>query len=245
MRLITIPFSHYAEKARWALDHAKLPYQEEAHLPGFHLAATKRAGGKTVPILVTSEGTFTDSTDILAFVDAKAPEDRKIWPRDPEARQKAQALEDDFDRGLGKASRVLAYHYLLPEPDKLMAAIGARLSRAERWIFRAGLPLLSRLIRKQYRVNDENARRSLTAVHEAFDTAERALAEGGRYLVGDKITGADIAFAALSAPVLCPPGHPAYDVALHQLPLSMQPEVKRLRARPAGQHVLSLYAKNR
>ena len=36
--LITIPPSHYCEKARWALDYARIPYREERHPPLFHLA---------------------------------------------------------------------------------------------------------------------------------------------------------------------------------------------------------------
>ena len=36
MRLITIPMSHYCEKARWGLAHAGVEYVEEAHLQVFH-----------------------------------------------------------------------------------------------------------------------------------------------------------------------------------------------------------------
>ena len=40
--LITIPLSHYCEKARWALDRVALPYREEPHAPLLHRLATKR-----------------------------------------------------------------------------------------------------------------------------------------------------------------------------------------------------------
>ena len=33
--LITIPLSHYCEKARWALDRVALSYREEPHAPRF------------------------------------------------------------------------------------------------------------------------------------------------------------------------------------------------------------------
>jgi glutathione S-transferase len=36
LRLITIPISHYCEKARWALERAGLPYREERHVQGIH-----------------------------------------------------------------------------------------------------------------------------------------------------------------------------------------------------------------
>ena len=50
--LITIPISHYCEKARWALDRAGIPYRERAHLQAIHWFAVRRAGGaRTVPVL--------------------------------------------------------------------------------------------------------------------------------------------------------------------------------------------------
>ena len=35
--LVTIPFSHYSELARWTLDATKTPYTERASMPGFHI----------------------------------------------------------------------------------------------------------------------------------------------------------------------------------------------------------------
>ena len=52
-RLITIGFSHYCEKARWALDRAGIPYHEERHPPALHYRALKGLGaGNQVPVLV-------------------------------------------------------------------------------------------------------------------------------------------------------------------------------------------------
>ena len=56
-RLITIPISHYCEKARWALERADIPYREERHLQVIHWAHVWRAGrGRTAPVLVTRTG---------------------------------------------------------------------------------------------------------------------------------------------------------------------------------------------
>jgi glutathione S-transferase len=32
LRLVTIPISHYCEKARWSLERAGLEYREERHV---------------------------------------------------------------------------------------------------------------------------------------------------------------------------------------------------------------------
>ena len=54
-RLITIPMSHYCEKARWALDRLGLRYVEERHLQVFHYPRTYWfSRGPTVPVLITS-----------------------------------------------------------------------------------------------------------------------------------------------------------------------------------------------
>ena len=70
LRLITMGFSHYCEKARWALDRAKLDYVEESHAPLLHLPTARRFGGRTVPLLVDTDTkqTFTDSTEINLVV---------------------------------------------------------------------------------------------------------------------------------------------------------------------------------
>ena len=61
-RLVTIPISHYCEKARWALDRAGIAYREERHVQIVHRVASRRAGGGgTVPVLVAPEGVFAQS----------------------------------------------------------------------------------------------------------------------------------------------------------------------------------------
>ena len=56
-RLVTIPISHFCEKARWALDRAGLAYREERHVQGVHQVASRRAGGTaTLPVLVCEDG---------------------------------------------------------------------------------------------------------------------------------------------------------------------------------------------
>ena len=244
MRLVTIPFSHYCEKARWALDLGSLPYVEEAHLPGLHVGPMRRNGGRTVPVLVADGATFTESTAILDYVDRVAP--GAIWPLDPDARAAARSLVDDFDRGLGVATRRLAYHFLLPVPGTFVEVVGGSLSRTERAVVRAALPLIRPLVRRRYGVTAAFVASALETVDEAFDRVADRLRSGSRYLAGDQISGADVTFAALASPLLLPPGHPGYDgSAPERLPAEMGRALGRLRAHPAGQHALRMYADHR
>lgn len=69
--LITIPPSHYCERARWALDYAGIPFQERPWPPLLHLAGVARGtikhGKHTVPQLVAGKALFADSGDIVAL----------------------------------------------------------------------------------------------------------------------------------------------------------------------------------
>jgi len=67
-RLISIRYSHYNERARWALDLSPLPYTEDAHPPGFAQFAIQDVtdGRKSAsPVLVLPDGEVLDSTNSL------------------------------------------------------------------------------------------------------------------------------------------------------------------------------------
>src|SRR5258706_15412958 len=95
--LITIRFSHYCEKARWALDRAGVSYDERAYIPGFHQMGTRPRGGRSVPILVTPHGVLKESTDIVKHADMRAPREKKLYPDDDVLRGEADAFAADLD----------------------------------------------------------------------------------------------------------------------------------------------------
>jgi len=81
LRLITIPISHYCEKARWALERAGLSYREQRHVQGVHRLAARRAGGgRTVPVLVTPERVIGESEQIVAWADELLPPEQRLLP---------------------------------------------------------------------------------------------------------------------------------------------------------------------
>ena len=70
-RLLTIPISHYCEKARWALERAGLSYREERHVQGVNRIVSRRAGGHgTLPVLICEAGVLAESEAILRYADA-------------------------------------------------------------------------------------------------------------------------------------------------------------------------------
>jgi glutathione S-transferase len=243
VRLLTIPFSHYCEKARWALDHTGIPYVEEAYLPGRHFRPVRDAGGKTVPVLVTPEGPVTDSADIVLWCDAHAPADRKLYPTDPAARAEVEAIEALCNRPLGVSSRLLAYHHLLPTPGLLLEVVRPSLTGVQAFFFPFVMRLVRPLIRRRYRVDDAHAAEAMETVRRVF--AEVGARLGSRaWLVGDRMSAADLTFASLAAPVVAPEGHPATSAAVEPKG-ALRSLILEFRATPAGQHAQRVYRTQR
>jgi glutathione S-transferase len=236
-RLVTIPFSHYCEKARWALDRASIAYVEDSHLPLFAWAAALRAGRhRTVPSLVTGERTVTDSTDILRWVDAHA-----LFPPGDAGAEVAE-LEDRFDRSLGPHTRRIAYGFVLPHLREL-AGDARGVPRYQIQTAQLLAPIMGGLMRRLLRIDDAGVARSQERVDEIFEEVGRRLGDGRRYLTGDRFTAADLTFAALATPVVAPPE------LGELLPLDrvddMAAELARYRGTPAGAFALRLYAEDR
>jgi glutathione S-transferase len=244
VRLITIPFSHYCEKARWALERAGVAFVEDAYLPVMHMLPTRRAGGKTVPVLVAEGRAYADSADIVAYADGRATSERKLYPTDAGARREVDAIEAEANEKFGRATRLFAYHYGLPRASALADMVRPGLTRAQSFVMPALVPLAAFLIRRRYHIDDASAAR-------AEDTARRVCAEfskrlaGKRYFVGDRFTAADLTFAALAAPVVLPEGHPAMRSRLDGLAPEHRALVEELRANPAGAHVTRMYREER
>jgi glutathione S-transferase len=241
---ITIPLSHYCEKARWALDRVVLPYVEEPHVPLLHRLSTRRHGGGTVPILVDGSNRFVESRDILRHVDASC-EGNPLYPQDIAQRREVEALEDKFDKGLGPHTRRWAYGYLLQDGRLLRQLWSSGVPKLETTLLPIIVPVARRLIRSGYRVTQEGAQRSLQRVDDVFNEVGERLSAGRRFLVGERFTAADLTFAALAAPVLLPVGCRAVMPDFDELPTPMQKEITRLRATDAGRFGLRLYSEER
>jgi glutathione S-transferase len=238
-RLITIPISHYCEKARWALERAEIPYREEPHLQAIHWAHVWRAGrGRTAPVLVTEDGPLTESSDILHWVDARS--DLRLYP-DPEA----AALEARFDEELGPHGRRWMYHRIFDRADLVREYGVTGVPRWERAVLPPFLPVVRRLINRYLDVDDTTAAESRERVRAVFDEVGERLADGRRFLVGDSFTAADLTFAALAASVVIPSRYGVPLPPLEVLPEPFAGEVRTLREHPAGRFALRLYDQER
>ena len=244
--LITIPISHYCEKARWALDRVGIAYREEAHLQIIHWVAVRRAGGgRTAPVLVCGDRVVPDSADIVDYADGRAPASRRLFPDDPGLAAETRALAREFDARLGPEGRRWMYDAMRGQRDLALAYAPTGVPRWERRMMPVALRAITSVIDRYLDVSPATAAAAEREVRAVFDDVAARLRDGRRYLVGERFTAADLTFAALAAPVLMPPG---YSVPLPQpdeLPSAMAATVRELRAHPAGVHALAMFRDER
>ena len=85
-RLVTIPISHYCEKARWALERAGASATAKSPTcrASIRLAARRAGGGVSRgPVLVAPGGAVGESEQILEWVDERTPPEHRLFSQDP------------------------------------------------------------------------------------------------------------------------------------------------------------------
>lgn len=253
-RLVTIRFSHYNEKARWALERCGVAYEEEPHLPLLHAFGVMRVrlrGGTdertstrySTPVLVTDDGPLFDSTEIARYASDKAG--GALYPES--CGGAVEELDGLFSSRLGHPARVVAYEALLPNSSLMRQLAKENVPGVEAAIFSAGLPLFRTAIQRSLRINARSAEKSRSRIEELFDVADERLADNA-FLAGPAFSLADITFSALAAPALCvsdADGYGARLPGLDEAPPILADFALRLRERPAGAHAMRMFAEYR
>lgn len=246
LRLVTIPISHYCEKARWALGRAGISYREERHVQGIHQLAARRAGGgSTVPVLVTPDGVLAESEEILLWVDQRTPPEHRLFPDDPGSRQEVERLSRRLDEELGPRGRRLMYVHMLAQRKLMLRFNNEGVPRWEDLAIRWGWPVIVRFAQRRLGIRPGIEVEDEAAVWRELDFVAELLADGRPFLCGERFGAADLTFAALAAAVVVPPG---YGVPLPQpdvLPRHTAAFVERAREHPAGRYALALFAGHR
>ena len=245
-RLITIPISHYCEKARWALERSGVDYREQRHVQGVHRVFSRRAGGAgTLPVLITDEDVYTESEDILRYADARLEPEQRLFPAEPPLRDEVVALCRRLDAGLGPDARRLMYAHMLPRRKELLPVNNLGVPAWEDRFLRLGWPLMRRIAERDLGLGPTTIRDDDPRVRRELDEVAELLADGRPYLCGERFTAADLTFAALAAAVVIPPGYGTPLPQPGELPGPVGAIVKSFREHPAGTFALELYRTQR
>jgi glutathione S-transferase len=243
-RLVTIRYSHYCEKARWALERAHVSFVEEPHVPVISWIGTLGAkGNRTAPVFVTDEGkTIAESTDVLHFADAHGDADVLF----PKGDADVERLEEHFDRHLGPTARRAVYDDVLRLPRAQLAELlGKDAPNWEKRVARVATPVIGGMIRRGLRVTPPEVKRSKEMVETIFAEVADLLRDGRAFLTGDRFTAADLTFAALSAPIIYPDKYARYAIPFETLTPAIKDTVLRYRETPAGAFAVRMYDRHR
>lgn len=244
-RLITIPISHYCERARWSLDYCRVDYREDQYLQLLHRFATMPRGFTSTPLLVTDEGAFSDSADIVSYAHDRAPDDRQLYPADPAKMAEIRAFEADVAHRFGIEGRRLVYWHFFRWGRPALAYNDGHTGAVQRLVGRASYPILRNMITKLLNVTDATAARAEERIAPFVEDVAERLADGRPYLFGDEFTAADLTVAALAAPLTMPEGYGVPLPKPEDLPPFIAEMVARYRSTKLGEHALKMYALHR
>ena len=137
------------------------------------------------------------------------------------------------------------YHHTLPVLREMAPWALAGVPRWERGFFRVAGRIVDPAIRRLLGVDAPAAAAARERVEGVFDDVAARLSDGRRFLLGDRFTAADLAFAALAAPMLLPAGYGSPLPPPEAMPDAYARDVRRLRTHPAGVFADRLYAQER
>ncbi|MDJ1184753.1 glutathione S-transferase [Roseofilum casamattae] len=192
MRLLQFSTSHYCRKARLILGYKQLAYEVENLTPGAHVLRVKPlTGGQTLPVLLTPTTAIGDSTRIWQYLE-ESDRDRPITLTDRQLQQEAELLEDWLDESIGVATRFVYYDYRSGEGKSIDPS----------WFSQA----IIQIVKRQYGINST----SVTLASDRLKLGLSILADRWRdrpYLVGGRLSIADLAAAALLSPLALIPSY--------------------------------------
>jgi len=220
--LLHFPVSHFNEKGRWALDYKRVPHVRTPLLPGPHKPRVQRVSGQgQVPVLRDGATVVAGSSRIIAHLETTVPSP-PLYPADPAVRRRALEIERWFDDEIGPAVRLALFHDLFEgDPGWFAAMFTDGRPLATRLAYRAALPVVRRVVTREYGITAETARAARATTRAGLDFVAREAGPDG-YLAGDRFSVADLAAAALLTPAVdFPDGHP------YPYPTPISPVVRR------------------
>jgi glutathione S-transferase len=197
-------YSHFNEKARWALDFKHVPHRRHSLLPGTHiLPVLWMTGQRAVPVLLLGGKAINDSTRIIDALEHLQP-DPPLYPTDPAARRRALELEEFFDEELGPHLRRVWFYEVLADAIYCVNQFTVGFGASSRAVYRLLFPGIRGVMKLDMGINQNRAEASRTKVYAALDRLEAEIQPSG-YLVGEAFSVADLTAAALFSPVVMPP----------------------------------------
>ena len=234
-----------SEGARLVLAHHDIAFDESDHVFGWVSLLTVLKGGSTALPMVYGGGIKTSGLrPLIDLLDGKAKPERRLIPPDPALHDMVEADWNSFNVQMGAAVAVVAYYHLLPERDVMAEEFARPLPPIEKWLTPICYPLLRGVFNSGLKLTPERATTSLDEVRKGCDALAQRIADGRRYLCGDRFTLGDLSVMGSLAPLVQPFGFHAPTPRIDRAPEALQAVMREIRAHPVGDFVTRLYAEH-
>ncbi|KAL0489488.1 hypothetical protein AKO1_010487 [Acrasis kona] len=230
--LITVPFEPSCEMSKWALDYFNVEYKEEKYVPVIHVVpvlyatrgitktiikTTNRSGkhwrtNYSVPVLLTKQHNIVhDAPQIMQFVNGcYSNKENTLYKSDF-----VFTLQKRFCK-IGEHATRIALFFMLR--DRLVFNKYLRLNFETQTIQTTIISLFYKRIKSvlnwNMRLNRDVINKSIEKVKDELLFVESLLSDGRKFLTGDEMTAADIAFSCMLSPVLCIQSAEGFSAAL-------------------------------
>jgi glutathione S-transferase len=242
VELLQFRFSHYNEKARWALDWKGVRHVRRSYLPGFHLVPIRwLTGQRSVPVLRDGGAVVPGSAAIIDHLERAHPEPA-LYPENAAERERALEIQSWFDDKVGAPTRAAFFYEVLPDGAYVASLFSTGDGAAKRYLYGSAFPVIRIAMRANMGLSAERAARGLDRCREALDFVASHAGRDG-YLVGSRFSVADLTAAALLSPAVVPPEFP------YQPPEprsgAFQGWLRRWADHPGAAWVRTMYARHR
>ena len=248
-RVITFPPSADSETGRWALDYYGIPVDERRHAPPFIFAAVSLNKGKKFPLYLDEGLMLNGAEEILNHFNERSSEARQLTPL--KHRTEIEAHWQRFNSTMGPAVVTWAYTHLLPHRSIMISPLSMGSPTYQQWFVKFAYPIPKRMLWNALKLSKPRADEALKTIEATFAYVEDLLADNRRWLVGDRMTLADLSFAVSGAPLVLPEGYGGFPnqsgpiPTLEQWPAEPRSIIEQMRQTRAGQFVLRMYSEER
>jgi len=237
------------EIARWVLDLNDILYKDEPHAPILSAAIMTKLTGvpgmNNNPVLIKTDALIYSADSIVKYFDQRSLPSKTLIPKDQQKAQEVLALYDLFTGDYEYAMSRYVYSLMIPNKNFATSVITKRIPWNEKLTCRLRYSSLSRILQEQLDLSESTPGERLAYIKTIFKQVEDLLSDGRKYLTGEKITLADIAFASVSAPLIVPYEFGGVVPPINETPPELRKTINELRTTIAGQFVLRLYYEDR
>ncbi|WP_299407103.1 glutathione S-transferase C-terminal domain-containing protein [uncultured Roseobacter sp.] len=250
--LVTLLPSSGVDLGRWLLAHYGVDYTERPHAPIFHVLALKSWGqGKDdYPLFVHADGKTKTAgcLKIAELFDPDAPAEHRLLPDAKAEPDHAQQVDDIVKYAywtLGDDVVNWSYWNFLKHKSVVWPSLTTSVPWYEKLTCALAFGTIRTLMYKGLKLNQGVADTSLQSIYDGWDKFDAMLADGRRYLVGDRLSYADLATAAALGPMILAQGYHGMLPNEAKCPVFMQKVYKELRQRPTGLFIQRIYDTHR